>query len=382
MQRLDRAAVLRGAAARARGLLYRLDLSGINFPTDIVLELLAANAGSLRELSLPLLPNGTVAVTLEPFVAAAPLLQVVEVQRLLCAWEEAPRVLRAEPPFERLRLAGELEVRFSRDGRPAGDTERVSPFLIALADVTLQPALSGVHLSYLDTAQPAVMAAVVNAALARRLRGLMFRRCSQPAVAPLAKLLKEGSIDHLRIQDTTVQEQVALFDAAGAALVAGALRVNTTLTSLGLFGSGLCRDMQAASTLLSALVGHPSLRVLMLSRENPPAADAGALSTALAALVAADAPALRSLDCSRSRLREADLATIVEALPRNRHLQELDIHGNDVSDPFWRVLWAILADHASLRKLNNRDLATTDISANDTRDPFERMLRLLLAPRT
>jgi Ran GTPase-activating protein (RanGAP) involved in mRNA processing and transport len=117
----------------------------------------------------------------------------------------------------------------------------------------------------------------------------------------------------------------------------------------------------------------------MITRENPSKADVGALSTALAALVAADAPALRSLDCARNGLGEAGLATIVEALPRNRHLQELDIYGNDASDPFVRVLRTFLADHASLRKLDNRDLTTMGISANDTRDPFERMLRLLLA---
>ena len=43
-------ALLRGAAACAQGLLYRLDVSSLGrLPVNVLLELLAANAGSLRE---------------------------------------------------------------------------------------------------------------------------------------------------------------------------------------------------------------------------------------------------------------------------------------------------------------------------------------------
>ena len=79
--------------------------------------------------------------------------------------------------------------------------------------------------------------------------------------------------------------------------------------------------------------------------------DVGALAAALAALVAADAPTLEELNCSDDALGDAGLAPIVEALACNNHLHTLDISKNDASDPFKRVLRALLAKHASLREL-------------------------------
>ncbi len=346
--RRESVALLRGAAARARGLLYRLGFSGTEHTFETLLEVLAANAGSLRELRVDSL-SGDLAAKVEALVAAAPLLQVVEADCVWCMWEEAPRVMRAEPPFTPLRLVSStINVFFVDNDEPRG-MERVGPFAAALADVTLQPALSGVHLLDLDTAQRAVMGALVDAALARALREFTLESCTPPAAAPLARLLAEGSLTDLCIMSTDAD--TPLLDAAGAALVAGALRLNTTLTSLELYYAGLCRDMDAACTLLAAFVGHPSLRELELS-EGPDSDElGGALAGALAALVAADAPALEELNCSDNALGDADLAPIVEALACNNHLHTLDISRNDASDPFKRVLRALLAKHASLREL-------------------------------
>ena len=127
---------------------------------------------------------------------------------------------------------------------------------------------------------------------------------------------------------------MALLDAAGAALVAEALRTNSTLTALRFNAAGLCRDMAAAGALLGALVGHPSLRVLELRHEN--VADRAALGAALAELVAADAPALTKLDVTWILLRVDGLAPLVEALPRNRHLRELSMRHNHMTPKFAR----------------------------------------------
>ena len=165
-------ALLLGAAARARGALYRLDASGTlhAFP-ETLLDVLDANAGSLRELHMqrlyPFDDELSLAATVEALVAAAPLLRVLEVGDMCCSWEEASRVMRAEPPFALLWLHA-IEVQ-SDEGEPVGGMDRFGPFLTALADVTLQPTLSGVHLWFVDTAQPALMNALVDAALARRL---------------------------------------------------------------------------------------------------------------------------------------------------------------------------------------------------------------------
>jgi hypothetical protein len=333
--------------ARARGLLYRLDLSGVGCPTEPLLEVLAANAGSLRELRVSYFDsNSSLTATVEALVAAAPMLQGVEARETSCTWEEAPRVMRTEPPFALLRLST-LAVSFADQDEPRG-MERVGPFLSALADVTLQPALLRVDFYSADTAQPALMGALVDAALSRRLRELTLENCTPPAAAPLARLLTEGSLKYLHLRSEN--PETPLLDAAGAALVAGALRVNTTLTSLLLLQTGLCRDMDAACTLLAALVGHPSLRYFSLTDEGP-LDDVGALAAALAALVAADAPTLEELNCSDNALGDAGLAPIVEALACNNHLHTLDISRNDASDPFKRVLRALLAKHASLREL-------------------------------
>ena len=369
--------LLRGAAARARGLLYRLDLSKDYCPTEILLPLLAANAGSLRELrelrvrSFPTTddPLTAVAPTVDALVAVAPLLQVVEADEMGCTWEQAPRVMRSQPPYTLLRLhSTSISVNFGEYGGQHGGMERFGPFAAALSDVTLQPTLSDVLLIHLDIAQPAVMGALVDAALARRLRDLWLQNCSPPPAALLARLLTEGWLTDLCLETEVVQ--APLFDAAGAALVAGALRGNTTLNSLCLYGTGLCRDMDCACVLLSALVGHPSLCVLSLSDEDP-LDDVGALAAALAALIAADVSVLHTLVCRNNSLGDAGLAPIVEALALNHHLRELDLGYNGMSEAFARerLLPAVRANTTL------RSLACTNCSTASAAKEAEELVR-------
>jgi hypothetical protein len=175
------------------------------------------------------------------------------------------------------------------------------------------------------------MGALVDAALARQLRELFLSSCTPPAAAPLARLLAEGSLaHHLIVYQSDPVAGAPLFDAAGEALIAQALRVNTTLTKLV-----ICQAFLGALELVGALVGHPSLCELDFTRADV-ATDGVALGAALGALIAADAPALHTLDCTCKNIGDAGLTPIVQALALNRHLHTLKIVVNDMSDAFAR----------------------------------------------
>ena len=108
---------------------------------------------------------------------------------------------------------------------------------------------------------------------------------------------------------------------------------------------------EAAAALLEALTLHPTLRSFWLSctaGEHRRAA-AGA---AIAALVAADSPALTTLNMFNCGLGDAGLAPIFEALPRNTHLLELSLRMNDMTAEFvqQRMIPAVTAN-TSLRVL-------------------------------
>ncbi len=354
-------AVLRCAAGRAQGQLRHLDLTQHFVTLDALLPVLTANAGSLRELHLEsILPRHAALDVVLPsvvgVVAAAPLLQVLIAEDTYCDWQDAPRLLRLEPPFALLQMRNLLLNFAPRDPFDgAGGMEQVGPSAAALADAALQPALLKLCVEHADTAQPAVMNALVDAALARRLRELKLDRCTRPAAAPLARLLTEGALTVCEFGMPHLGDLITmpLFDAAGAALVADALRVNTTLTKLDLRHALLCADVRVAGSILGALVGHPSLRELSIVHEHPAAEDCSAFGAALAALIAADAPALHVLDCSCNSLHDAGLAPIVEALAVNRHLRELDCHNNRMSEAFaLERLQPTLRANTTLRSLS------------------------------
>ena len=350
--------VLHGAAARARGQLLYLDLSEQGASWDVLLPVLTANAGSLRELRLfhdfdsdvPRPP------TIAEVMAAAPLLQVLTDEDLTCTWEDAPRLLRGEPPFALLQLQRTLFVLSQGERRLVRGMERIGPLAAALSDATLQPSLLQLCLYRADTADAAVMGALADAAVARRLPELSLHNCAPPAAAPLARLLTEGSLadlDFLEVwPDDEARPLVPAFDAAGAALVADALRVNTTLTHVNFCCAELCADVRVACTLLGALVGHPRLRHLEITGEDTPEEHRDAFGAALGALIAADAPALQVLDCSDCSLGDDGLAPIVQALPLNCHLRELSVADNGMIEELAReqLLPAVRAN-TTLRKL-------------------------------
>jgi hypothetical protein len=354
---LDDAALLQGAARRALGLLCFLDISGLTYvDADELLPVLVANAGSLRELHMGHVyasDEQEMFVTLDQLVGAAPRLQLLAAAEVSCTWEEAQWVLGMpceDHAWAPLRLRS-LTVDARSDADNNLDPAERAPYSDdALQDAALQPTLSELDIHGANTDQREVLDIFVDAMLARRaLNTLRLTGCTPPAAVPLARMLAGDAVVKLSWYDTA--ERAPLFDADGAALVADALRATTALTSLDLNSSGLCRNMSAAATVLSALVGHPSLRSLALCDEH--VAEPRALGALLAALVAADTPALQGLRVIGISLGDGGLAPLVDALPRNRHLRSLDVFYNDMSKAFARerLLPAVRAN-TSLRELN------------------------------
>ncbi len=262
------------------------------------------------------------------------------------AFADARRMLRNEAPFGPLRLRS-LSVAFQEDADEAS--------VVALAaDLAAHASLICVKLYNAPLVTRAALEAVVDAALARQMTSLRFPMChfAPATVAPtLARALGGGgALTELFIS----HDELPLLDAPSAALLAGGLRANSTLTSLSLVDVALWRDPHAAAALLAALTGHASLRSLGLGVNRVGAAhEAAAAGAALGALVAANAPALTVLALSHNDLGDAGLRPLFEALPANTHLRELNVSYNDMSAAFARgVLLPAVRANTSLRTLH------------------------------
>ncbi len=323
-------ALLRGAAARAGGELQALDVSGSRLVSPAaLLAVAAANSRSLRELRvcngvcnfdgnpMLLLRNA------EALLRAAPQLRVLDADLECGSVAEGCRVLRAQEGFRTpLRVHG-LRVRET-------DVLTLAP------DVAAHAWLRELYVSGAQT--PAALDAIVDAALARRLTAVQFVNCGlSGASAPaLARLLSGSALVELLVWGSG--DLMTLLHAPAAALLAGALRSNTTLTSLQLGAVQLWHNAAAAATLLDALTAHPSLRSLSLRANTVflawDQAHGAAAGAALGALLAANAPALTALDVSWCGLRDAGMASMCEALPGNAHLRSLNCESNHITAAF------------------------------------------------
>jgi hypothetical protein len=337
--------VLASAAAKARGQLAALDVSGCGVVTfDALLAVVQVSGGTLRELCVGVcatLNAGRVSRLLE----AAPQLAVCHADVLGGnGFADACRMLRNEAPFQPLRLRV-LHVSF-------GDFGADEASVLALAsDLASHASLKRMDLRYggLDTL--VALDAVVDAALARQMTSLQLWACRlSPASAPvLARLLCGGTLTKL-----SVGQLPQLLDAPSAALLGDALRANSTLTSLTLHVN-FWRDTGAGIALLNALTAHVSLRNLNLSNNAVLAAGAVA-AAAYGALVAANAPALTELDVSHGELGDEGLRPLLEALPHNTHLRMLGISNNGMNAAFARdVLLPAVRANTSLRQLRAAD---------------------------
>ena len=198
----------------------------------------------------------------------------------------------------------------------------------------------------LDT--PAALDAVTAAALACRLRGLVLRRCNlSPVWIPaLARMICNGALTNVHVDNDGLQ----LLDEPGAVQLADAIAASRTLTRFVFEDVRIWDDAAVAASVVHALTGHPSVRVISLDCNDAP--DAVAAGAALGALVAANAPALHELDVHGCSLGDAGLGPLLDALPHNTHLRLLDCSTTEMSDEFARDRFVHSATaNTSLRKL-------------------------------
>jgi hypothetical protein len=334
--------LLRCAAARAGGGLMSLQVNTHHLPHAPLLEVVAANAGALRELhALGDKPfHGCTPEAAEALCGAAPLLRIfaTDLYGDRTVIQAARRALRNEAPF------GPLHVRHLIADLHNEDEAGVEALA---ADVATHASLERLTLEHASLDAPAVLDVMADAALARRLRYVTFDICFlSPASAPaLARLLGSDALTTLVIRNTDML-------AAGGRALAAALRANSTLTKLSLYSAGVLDEPAAAAELLGALTGHASLQVLKLQQNHTGAAHRAAAGTLLGALVTANAPALTHLDVSYCLLGDNGMRPLFEALPANTHLRTLKCYNNNMSDAFSRdVLLPAVRSNETLREL-------------------------------
>jgi uncharacterized protein YjbI with pentapeptide repeats len=347
-----------------------LDFAGVSRVSDALLRAAGARAGSsLRALDVSRCDDVTHAALLEVAAASAALLELrvchgfedaLRSEAVVAALRAAPRLralttdahvtvpvahtmLRNAAPFASLALR-RLRVTFTQGGDAA---------VLSLVDaVAAHASLRGLMLTYAPLDAPALLDAVADAALARRLTHLGLEECSlQPACAPvLARLLGGDALRELFISSGFARQQ--LLDEPAAALLGAALRANATLTSLRLTNVGLWRDAAAGAALLRACGSHASLMRVDLSHNHVPIEQREFAGAALAALLAANAPALEEVRVTECWLGDPGLAPLVEALPQNTHVRTLHCEDNRMTDAFGRaqLLPAVRANRG-LRRL-------------------------------
>jgi hypothetical protein len=338
-------ALLKAAAARAHGGLCVLDVSGcghISFAT--LLDVVTVNSAALCELRMRspfskaeeaqerlayAVGNERVRVcdALEELLRAAPQLRALHTGLpTYLDVLDAGRMLRHEGVFRPLQLlAAGIDC---RGVTCAPDGTGGMPAL--LADVAACHTLVTLQLDEAALDTPAAQEALVAAAM--RLQSLVLHHCTlTPALADaLARIVNRGALTELHIVDVVPASMARLCDA---------LRASRRLRALSLIGfAPACWREPGMHAVLAALCGHPTLHTLTVSAQSIPldvlpTDEEQALAAAhIAALIAANAPALTSLDMSFNRLTDAAAAPLIAAVRRNSHLRMLDhAVGNEFS---------------------------------------------------
>ena len=323
-------ALLRAAVARAGDALTAITVPVAFLGVTTLCDALRASTG-LAEAHLG--EDDIAAEDLVSLLAGLPQIRALHA-RVTCEPQHVVGMLQGRPPFEPLHLHA-LSV--SHDGA-ALETAHV----LALADARLQPGLASLEVLG-AVVQPGTLDLLVDAVVARpSLTRLSLRDMLPPPSAPaLVRLLLQGALTELELSDDLFS-----FDVAGAAAVCDALRANSTLTSLTLMGF---REpaTPVLVALLGSLVGHRSLSTLNLTHTHLDNA-----GPALAALLAADAPALTEMHVSSCSMGAAGLSPLCDALARNTHLRLLNLYLNPVPAGFLRArLLPALRSNTGLRTL-------------------------------
>jgi hypothetical protein len=298
-------AALLAASARARGQLQSLNLNGyVPVSEEAVRQVLQANSTSMRELSC--VDNVYRTVTeLDAWVAAAPGLCCIRFI-FQASVDDAVRLMCNEP--RRLQLH---DLSCEDDAAHPTTTPLPALFAAVRAHASLR------ELTFCCSIELHEVDALVDAVLAHGKLYALNLWCGLTAasVGSLARLLNNSRTLE-RLQLLGGDEPIApLFDKAAGALFAAALAGNTTLKTLDLQSVDFWSDGDGAAAVLQAVAGHPSLVSLQLA-ENfvRDAAHAGAL---LAAVLAADAPALTHLNINDCDLGDAGFAPLLDALAQN-----------------------------------------------------------------
>jgi hypothetical protein len=305
-------ALLRAAAKRAAGGLQALDLADCSMSLHALRAVAADNSAALVELRMATLHDTTEwaasdSADFEQLLQAAPQLRVLEADAICVGGGEERRMLRNEAPFGPLRV---------RKLRMLGldDADAVRSFT---EDAAAHTWLTGMHLFRAPLNLPAALDAVVDAALQLRLTYFDLYECRlTPASAPALARLLGGALETLVLEG---EGPLVLLDDPAALLLGNALRANTTLTSVTFKFVLLFKEPAAAAALLGALTGHPSLRKLDVSFNSVNGVAATATGAALAALVAANAPALQELHMRTCWLDDAELGPLADGRAAAQH---------------------------------------------------------------
>ena len=348
-------ALLRAATARASGQLERLLVAYDWQLQAALLAVVVANASALRLLRLEHFEYELCADLLR----AASRQCVVEADVLRhVRYAYVGPILRNEDPFQAVRVR---KLRVGCHHMLAAD---VAAFV---AELAAHPSLRELSLVEAPLDTFAALDALVDAALTLRLHTLALIRCE---VAPtnavaLPRLLHDGdALRELTVWSGTIP-WAPLLDAHAASLLADALRSNRALKSLTLGAVHLWDDVEAAATMFGALIGHATLTSIVLSF-NVAGGAAAAVGALLGTLVAADSP-LRLLSIRHNELGDAGMGPLVNALPQNTHLTELQCCQNRISAAFARdQLLPALAANASLRQLDSDSNAADAFIAGRT----------------
>ena len=339
--------LLRAACLRAKGSLRSVDFSGdvgniVGQP--FVLQWLeymsAADKGGLHDL----VAQSSVRYDVEQVTALCRALPLCRVRcGVSCSYVEALPLLRRKPPFTLLSMNTLAVVDHDEDG-----DRTVLDLASALTGYT---GIESLHLFELLLTTRAVVDALVDAAISADVKSACFHDCglSQTALPALTRLLQSPGFERLSVWNG----HQAMFEGPAMPVFCDALRNCASLMTLELLHVNLWDDTAAASQLFAVMEGHPALQELSTegNRTNGMPAAQQAAGECLARLIARST-SLRVLHLSYSRLGEAGMAPMFQALTGDSGLAELDVSGEQISTVFARtvVLPAVRAS-TRLRKL-------------------------------
>jgi hypothetical protein len=283
------------------------------------------------------------AAELEEILRLSPALRHFSADACLANVPDALRLLGCAPLRLRSLLFELEDESFEED-----DAAAVPPMRALAAALSGHTSLEELRFVNAQLYLPAVLEAVVDAAVALRVHTLEMEGCLLRAeiLPALARLLRESDA----LTTLSIDNQGDLFSAAADyGVLASALRDNRTLTALGLIDMGFWHDATAAAALVGALAPHASLRSLNLAF-NVVGAEQQAAGAALARLL--ESASLRTLHIQCCQLGDAGMRPVLAALRRNTRLRTLVCFDNDMSAAFARgVLLPAVRANTGLREL-------------------------------